>query len=299
MAPSPDCPHTVTYSTEVRRLAVYQADPDLRVLMEVASYCVQCYQVVTPSWSGFRVTEEQARFDQSSRARALIGSQGDWKSLGLHHWLALKRYGSPPLNIRREVERFDEAARRDWMIRKLQLDSSASQSIVSVFGTSATVNMRIVEKTLKNAPRTPWVRYAMIPLSKALEVWANDGNEKRELRRYYLTPFTGNSAEKAGFVAVTAQDDQTGEEIIFNVMPINAAYANNIRKGQLLFLAYPEEALCHHGCCDQNVDGFVARSQLEAKLRDKDLQIQRLRTAVKGLQGDVEALRAQREKPAP
>jgi hypothetical protein len=183
------------------------------------------------------------------------------------------------------------------MMAKLELaGDEASRSITDVFQQTVSVNVRIVEKTLQNAIRTPWVMYAMLPLSRAVEVWENNENDKGEQRRYYLTPFRSDDPDESGIVAVSAKDDHTGEEVVFNVVPMTASYANNLRKGNLLFISYPEEALCHHGCCADNVNGLAERSKLAVTIRQKDEQIQKMRVSVRGLQQEVGGLKESRQR---
>jgi hypothetical protein len=292
--PTPQCrcADPAPFAGGRRLLPVYEAEPTALLQVEVAAYCSSCFYVIEPDGTGYRVTEAQVRFDLKSQARILIGAESDWETLGLHDWHALKRYGVAPIKTRREVAGFDEEHRRQWMLEKLGLgDGIDKRTITDVFGRPVSVNARIVVKTLTDAPRTPWVMHAMLPLAHAAEVWENDHNNKGELRRYYLTPFRGEDPHSSGIVAVSAKDDLTGEDVVFNVVPITSSYANNIRKGRLLFVSYPEEALCHHGCCSDNVNGFAERAKLIVRIKERDAELLKVRTSVKGLQQEVAALR--------
>lgn len=289
------CASPTPFVTDRRLLPVYETNAAHLIQLEVVAYCSSCLLVVEPGGTKLRVTEAQVRFDRKSQPRLLVGAEGNWKTLELHDWHALKRYGISPIKIRREVIEFDEAQRRKWMLDKLNLGGEIEKrTITDVFGRTVSVNARIVEKTLQNATRTPWVVYAMLPLAEPAEVWENA--DRGEMRRYYMTPFQGDDPDESGIVAVSAKDNVTGEDVVFNVFPIGSSYANSLRKGRLLFISYPEEALCHHGCCSDCVDGFAERAKLAVRITQKDAQIQKLRSSVKGLQQETSAGREARAR---
>lgn len=284
-----------------RDLALTFGASDIVVQKRVVSYCLSCRKVLDPANEiDLFVSVQQAQFDIAKATRGpLVSQTGDWKSLGLHDWHALKQYGIHPVKIRRNVVEFSAEDRRNWMTQRLGLDATGRRRITDVFGESVIINTRIVEKIVNKpdgADRTPYVPYAALPLSLSIEVWENDQNEKNEMRRYYLTPHTGEDPDRAGLAAVTAADNTTGEQVVFNVIPVKAKYANNQRKGKLLFLRYVEESLCHHGCCSDSVNGFANLVKTRGDLKNREQQISALKKGREGLKDEVEALKAQREK---
>lgn len=109
------CAQPAPFTAGRRLLPVYETEPAVLIQAEVAVYCTACFSVMEPTGKKFRVTEAQVRFDLKSQDTILIGAEGDWSTLGMHDWHALKRYGVPQhLGVFRS-ERWPAAtsARRD------------------------------------------------------------------------------------------------------------------------------------------------------------------------------------------
>jgi hypothetical protein len=286
------------FVSERRLLAVSAGGDGVLVQVEVESYCLVCRVVLAPTLPGQSlVSQRQAAFDSQHRDRTpLVGRAGTWQSLGMHHWYALKQYGIKPRRYDRRVVGWAENERRDWMLDRLGLRGQVAVEIADVFNARVVINERIVAKTLQNPTRTPFIALAAHCIRSAIEVWENSDNDKDELRRYYLMPQDSENPDLVGIVAVSAADTVTGEQIVFNVIPVDASYANNVRKGTLRYVSYVENALCVHGCCDANISGFGKIVKLNGEMKTKEQQIAALRKAESGLQTEVQALKSRREK---
>ncbi len=137
------------------------------------------------------------------------------------------------------------------------------------WGRTVLVNQRVVLKTLRNPPRTPAVAWLKFAIRNAIELWGKpvevEGG-KKELRRYYLCPI--NKPQKYAVAVIVGEDG-----VVFNVIDCDGPYAQNLRSGNLLEIAYNDDRkFClSHDCCDDIVamETALARAENERKVAIK------------------------------
>jgi hypothetical protein len=205
-----------------------------------------------------------------------------WQDQKLHHWLVLARkYGrARPSKLEKKYAERAAEEREAFMRRVLGLPDAQSRiSIDDAWGNAVVVNDRIIQKTLKNPPRTPsvaWLRFAIV---HAIELWEKTVKiaNGTEVRQYYLAAV--NQPEKRGVVVIAAGG------VAFNVIDCDASYADNLRSGKLLAAAYTDDRkYCQsHKCCHDVVEmeNMLTKAERERHSAQEDARQARKRLKMK------------------
>ena len=204
---------------------------------------------------------------------------GDWKSLGLHHWsmLALLYGDGPPVAVDESLPRLDVEARLARIAEILGLsDEQPSREIAGPEETGSVIlNCRLVEhmrdeKYAKRTPIVPWISYAV---KNAIEVWRQTVTPKdggpTESRTYYLAPLAFAEQNEC-YMAISGEDG-----VLFNIIRSDASYTNNIRSGSLLYAkgVSPCVSICCKRYLELRSDLIKARAEvLELQQRNRKLR---------------------------